>query len=112
MGEEERNLEVGKMAVEKHELLIEEKCLVNRLRKMANVSKAVVEVVDSVIRQQLSPRKKLSASRAAPWSTSRLSRFPTRQRTLSSLCCGRGPRQSGRRYANERRRPPLRRRLG
>ena len=51
MGEEERNLEVGKMAIEKHELLIEEKCLVNRLRRMANVSKAVVEVADSVIRQ-------------------------------------------------------------
>ena len=62
MGEEERNLEVGKMAIEKHELLIEEKCLVNRLRKMAKASKAVVEAVeavdavDSVVRQNLSLR--------------------------------------------------------
>ena len=59
MGEEERNLEVGKMAVEKHELLIEEKCLVNRLRKMAKASKAVVDAVDavdSVVRQNLSLR--------------------------------------------------------
>ena len=55
MTPDEQRLELGAMAAEKSALIDEEKCLVNRLRKMASASKAVYETLERVVSTRPQP---------------------------------------------------------